>query len=95
MCTATAWATISARTDQSYIDNEGRQSRLTLLLHLDDGCVGGETVLLELENADKSRGIAITPLAGRALWFQHALVHEGRRVSAGVKHILRTDVIYE
>ena len=52
-----------------------------------------ERVLGTLE----ARGVV--PVAGSALFFPHgdaceALVHEGARVTAGKKYILRTDVIY-
>jgi len=29
-----------------------------------------------------------------ALWFLHALPHEGATVSKGVKYVLRTDIMY-
>lgn len=73
--------------DQSYAGPGGARSLLTLLVYLDDGCDGGETELLE-------PGVVVTPRAGAALWFQHMLLHAGRPVRAGVKHVLRTDVLY-
>lgn len=80
-----------AHSDQPYFDAEGRQSRLTLLVYLDAACVGGETAFLEIE---RSTGVVITPQVGRALFFQQNLLHEGRPVTEGIKHVLRTDVIY-
>ncbi|MDB4956211.1 MAG: 2OG-Fe(II) oxygenase [Myxococcales bacterium] len=73
-------------TDQSY-SRAGARSLLTLLLYLDDDFDGGET-----DFPDQGRTIA--PRAGDALWFQHAVLHAGKRVSRGVKHVLRTDVLY-
>ncbi|MDP2345533.1 MAG: 2OG-Fe(II) oxygenase [Deltaproteobacteria bacterium] len=75
--------------DQSYEgDTAGERSMLTLLVYLNDGFDGGETVLHEPES------LIITPKAGQALWFQHMLLHEGRPVLRGVKDVLRSDVVY-
>src|SRR5262249_5690618 len=76
--------------DQSYRAADGSRSLLTLLVYLsdgDDGVVGGETEFPE-------QGRVIAPRAGAALWFQHMLLHAGREVTAGVKYVLRTDVLY-
>ena len=80
-----------AHSDQPYFDAEGRQSRLTLLVYLDASCVGGETAFHEIE---RPTGVVITPRVGRALFFQQNLLHEGMPVISGIKHVLRTDVIY-
>ena len=48
---------------------------------------GGETSFLEL-------GEAIEPRTGNALLFQHPLLHEGSVLRAGLKYVLRTDVMY-
>ena len=77
--------------DQPYFDAEGRQSRLTLLVYLDASCVGGQTAFHEIE---RPTGVVITPRVGRALFFQQNLPHEGMPVISGIKHVLRTDVIY-
>ncbi len=73
-------------TDQSYARGDAR-SLLTLLVYLDDDVEGGETEFPE-------QGRTIVPRAGSALWFQHALLHAGKRVARGTKHVLRTDVLY-
>ena len=80
--------------DQPYFDDDGRQSRLTLIVYLDSACVGGETAFLELNGSSGEPPLVITPTVGKLLWFQHMLVHEGRRVESGHKHVLRTDAIY-
>jgi prolyl 4-hydroxylase len=84
----------SPHSDQPYFDAHGRQSRLTLIVYLDQQCQGGETAFLELQNPHGERGVVVEPVQGRLLWFQHALLHEGKRVEQGVKHVLRTDAIY-
>jgi predicted 2-oxoglutarate/Fe(II)-dependent dioxygenase YbiX len=72
--------------DQSYTRGDAR-SLLTLLLYLDEDFDGGET-----EFPDEKQTIA--PRTGDALWFQHAVLHAGKRVTRGTKHVLRTDVLY-
>jgi predicted 2-oxoglutarate/Fe(II)-dependent dioxygenase YbiX len=72
--------------DQSYARGDAR-SLLTLLVYLDDDFEGGET-----EFPEQAR--TIVPRAGAALWFQHALLHAGKHVTRGTKHLLRTDVLY-
>ena len=32
---------------------------------------------------------------GDALWFQHMVLHAGKPVTRGVKHVLRTDVLFK
>jgi len=65
----------------------GVRSLLTLVFYLNDGFEGGETDFPEL-----SRKIA--PRAGRALLFQHRVLHEATTVRTGEKLVLRTDVLY-
>ncbi len=72
--------------DQSYVRGDAR-SLLTLLLYLDEDFDGGET-----EFPEENR--TIVPRTGDALWFQHAVLHAGKRVIRGTKHLLRTDVLY-
>lgn len=36
----------------------------------------------------------IAPRRGRALLFQHMVLHEGRTVTAGTKYVLRSDIFY-
>jgi len=72
--------------DQSY-EQDGARSQLTLLVYLDDEFEGGETDFPEQRQC-------IRPARGMALWFQHMLLHAGLPVTAGVKHVLRSDVLY-
>lgn len=73
--------------DQSYQRHDGARSLLTLMVYLDDSFDGGETDFPEQNER-------ITPVRGEGLWFQHMLLHSGRPVLRGVKHVLRTDVLY-
>jgi len=63
------------------------RSMLTLVFYLNDGFIGGETSFPEL-------GKHIVPRRGRALLFQHRVLHEASEVTAGEKLVLRTDVLY-
>jgi prolyl 4-hydroxylase len=62
-------------------------SALTVLLYLDDGCVGGETNLLDW-------GVQVRPTTGTLFVFDHYVLHEGAVVTAGEKSVLRSDVMY-
>jgi hypothetical protein len=63
------------------------RSLLTLVFYLNDSFDGGDTDFPEL-------GKRIAPRAGRALLFQHRILHEAKAVRAGEKFVLRTDVLY-
>jgi prolyl 4-hydroxylase len=65
----------------------GVRSLLTLVFYLNDGFEGGETDFPELERV-------IEPRAGRALLFQHRVLHTATEVRRGEKLVLRTDVLY-
>ena len=73
--------------DGAFVRDARERSLLTFLLYLDHGCVGGATGFLEHD-------VEIAPARGAAVWFQHALLHEGAPVAAGVKYVLRSDVMY-
>jgi prolyl 4-hydroxylase len=63
------------------------RSLLTLMVYLNEGFEGGATAFHDF-------GVAVRPRTGMALLFQHRLLHEGCEVSAGVKYVLRSDVMY-
>lgn len=65
----------------------GVQSLLTLVFYLNDDFEGGATDFPEL-------GRVIVPRRGRALLFQHRILHEATSVLRGEKLVLRTDVLY-
>jgi hypothetical protein len=65
----------------------GVRSLVTLVFYLNDGFEGGETSYPELERT-------IAPRAGRALLFQHRILHEATAVRSGEKLVLRTDILY-
>ncbi|MCX5741735.1 MAG: 2OG-Fe(II) oxygenase [Proteobacteria bacterium] len=73
--------------DGCFRRNAHEESQLSLILYLDEGCVGGTTTFLDYD-------LAIAPKRGMALVFQHRLLHEGAEVHAGKKYVLRSDVMY-
>jgi hypothetical protein len=73
--------------DGAFCCDPSEQSELTFMVYLNDGFVGGRTVFLH-------HGVEVAPRAGLALLFQHQLLHEGCEVEAGVKYVLRSDVMY-
>ena len=66
---------------------DGVRSMLTLVFYLNDGFTGGETDFVEL-------GIRVAPRLGRALLFQHRVMHRASEVVTGEKYVLRTDILY-
>ncbi|KAJ3357098.1 hypothetical protein HDU83_008605 [Entophlyctis luteolus] len=77
------------------------RTHFTVLLYLNDSAEefdgsalqGGTTFFL---SSDDRRHVAIRPKAGRMLIFQHrGLRHCGDDVVAGVKYIVRSDLMYE
>jgi hypothetical protein len=57
------------------------------MIYLNEVEDGGQTTFLEL-------GAAIEPKPGRALLFQHPVLHEGSEVRAGVKYAIRSDIMF-
>ena len=94
-----------AHRDANYVPEETDQrhgevtSFQTLLLYLDSPSKGGETFFpLRLtgpkDNVAAPRTVKIAPRPGRALCFEHNLEHGGADMQEGVKHVIRTDVMY-
>ncbi len=73
--------------DGAFIRDNDDESLLTLMVYLNEGFTGGETRFLDWDRA-------VVPRTGMALLFQHRLLHEGAAVVAGVKYVLRSDVMY-
>jgi predicted 2-oxoglutarate/Fe(II)-dependent dioxygenase YbiX len=73
--------------DGAFIRTNGEESFLTFMIYLNEGFTGGSTLFLDHETR-------VLPVTGRALFFQHMLLHEGCEVETGVKYVLRTDVMF-
>lgn len=63
------------------------ESLLTLMVYLNDCPGGGATNFIDLERSVK-------PKPGRALLFNHHVLHEGAVVTSGLKYAVRSDVMY-
>lgn len=72
--------------DGAFRRSPAEQSLLTLMVYLNDDVVGGAT---EFADADR-----VLPATGKALMFDHHVLHQGAPVREGVKYVLRTDVMY-
>lgn len=74
--------------DGAFIRDDRERSWYTYMVYLNEGFEGGETVFfVEPE-------VTIKPRSGSALIFQHPIIHEGSEVRAGVKYVVRTDLMY-
>jgi prolyl 4-hydroxylase len=77
--------------DGSFERTNNEISWMTLMVYLNDGYEGGRTCF---DLRDEPQSIAIKPKKGMALAFMHDRLHEGEALRAGVKYVLRTDVMY-
>ncbi|HEX8957546.1 MAG TPA: 2OG-Fe(II) oxygenase [Burkholderiaceae bacterium] len=67
------------------LEERGMASRMSFLVYLNDDFTGGATDF---------RGFSIAPRAGMALVFVHETWHEGGVLGAGIKYVLRSDVLF-
>ena len=83
-----------------------RRSFITLLLYLNEGYTGGHTTIWNATGGQygpwtkrngkrADPGVAVPPRIGMALVHDHILLHESPELRVGVKHVIRTDVMYE
>jgi prolyl 4-hydroxylase len=73
--------------DGAFHRSEDEESLLTFMIYLNEDFEGGGTHFHHYEST-------VIPKTGTALLFQHRLLHEGCLVHAGVKYVLRSDVMY-
>lgn len=71
--------------DEVFARSPDEASRLTFMMYLNGDFEGGDT---------EFRTEFIKPQEGTALVFPHQLPHQGMDVVAGLKYVLRTDVMY-
>lgn len=74
----------------------GEASKMTFMIYLNDACEGGETLFNYLipGTSDWTPDLRVRPSPGKALVFRHDVLHTGAEVTAGVKYVLRTDVMF-
>ena len=99
-----AWPGSGLSKDGQYLYDffkDGRRSKLTFLVYLNDDIAGGHTVFYTPSTSSPgaldARGVS--PTSGCVLCFPHgdtpgSLVHEGSAVHTGVKYVIRTEVLY-
>jgi len=80
--------------DGAHCEGDDKQSLLTLQVYLDDdpARAGGQTRFYDARGGALLGGVV--PRLGRAIVFDHRLWHDGEPVTAGEKHVMRTDVMY-
>ena len=71
--------------DGRYRRNEHEESRLTLMVYLNENFSGGET---EFDH------FTVLPETGTALVFRHDIKHKGCKVLSGLKYAIRTDIMF-
>lgn len=91
--------TFNPHRDGSYVRMQTwEESKLTFMIYLNEGMVGGETkFFVDIEHAFQqpaSPYLSVQPKTGSALIFLHSIWHEGAVVQSGQKYVLRTDVMY-
>jgi hypothetical protein len=64
-----------------------------VVLYLDEGFEGGRTRFFEAQTSARAT-LEIRPSAGGAAIFPHEIWHEGETVERGIKHVLRSDLVY-
>jgi hypothetical protein len=77
---------VPAHVDEDFKTKQG-SALYSILIYLNDGYKGGETVFNGSMYAPK------VP-SGAGLLFRHNLLHEGLRVESGEKHVLKTDLVF-
>ena len=87
----------SQHNDGCYIRPGGKErSYITLQLYLNHPKQGGATTFFSVytKNGARRGPVAVIPEPGKALIFQHNILHEGSELEEGVKYAMRTDVMY-
>lgn len=79
--------------EDGQFEKDGQWSELTVMVYLNDGFKGGETVFLN--DNDMQFKYPYVPKQGSVLIFEHELLHEGATLEEGTKYVIRTDVMFE
>lgn len=81
--------------DGAYKKSDTEQSRVTLLIYLNEDFTGGATTLISTSPEGEYEGEEIKPKTGKLFLFEHKYMHSGSPVLTGTKYVLRTDVMYK
>jgi hypothetical protein len=82
--------------DGAYVPDDHTRSFLTVQLYLDDDArrTGGRTRFYAQPQGGELLA-AIAPSVGSVIIFDHRVWHDGEPVTRGIKHVLRTDAVYQ
>merc|ERR1711997_560559 len=82
-------------------ERQGEQSFITFIVYLNEGFEGGETTFHagSVYSSETGKLVAPDPVncvpeTGKALIFQHDILHEGAKLVSGQKYAFRMDVMY-
>jgi predicted 2-oxoglutarate/Fe(II)-dependent dioxygenase YbiX len=75
-------------TDSPFIAQGGAQTKLSLVLYLNDDYMGGETFFPD-------RALEVKPEIGKILLFSPTLRHMSKPIARGAKYIVRSEVLYQ
>jgi len=83
--------------DGAFILNEDIRSALTLMIYLNEGYEGGETVFFDESNSKTNpRKIEVLGITGKGLIFTQDVTHSGEPLQGKIpKYILRTDIMFQ
>jgi predicted 2-oxoglutarate/Fe(II)-dependent dioxygenase YbiX len=102
LCRYRAGQQFNIHQDGVHHRGDEEQSCLTFMIYLTDGdeFEGGDTVFYSHGPGGNQEGSPakiidrVRPRAGSLILFDHSLWHAGEVVTCGVKHIMRSDVLY-
>jgi len=80
---------------EEYSAKDGSVSKFTMMIYLNDVDEGDGTSFADVFSSHTFSDFTIEPETGKALFFYHPLCHRGDPVIAGVKYVIRTDVMFE
>lgn len=78
-------------TDGAYVDSEGAQSRITILIYLNDTYKGAYTSL----HCPGGPDISLIPQTGSVFLMEQRLMHYVPALIEGTKYVMRTEIMYE
>ena len=79
------------KSHKDHIFNTKADKSYTLLIYLNQDCIGGNTILID---PSIKRYYPIEPKKGRILIFNPQILHLGEKVYEGIKYILTTQISY-
>jgi hypothetical protein len=78
--------------DGNYVDAEGNQSLITILIYLNNDYEGGYTTFFS--DPDDYNGYIIVPKPGMICLMDQEIGHEVNSLISGNKYVIRTEIMY-